>query len=394
MPGVRALQTLIDARMGEVRATIRKNLALIGFALLCTMGAVRGGYGRLSLSAVARCLPTGGTQKTRYKRLGRFLDNKHFCPEAMVPALTSVVVGRVTARKSRLVPILVDQTDVAGIPTIMAGALFRGRILPLAFTCFEYAKIRKSQNSIETALLALIIASLPPEVRAIFTADRAYGRYQLLHALNDLGQLYVLRCKNSVALRHDGKKRFPKDFKAPPGQAVRYSQVLYRDQGQEPVDLIVYHEPQFKETWYLLVPPGSEKTLPTEQVVRLYRSRMRIEQGFRDWKTHLGVRGLKLESNPAVRMGRLLLAFALAYICLLLLGAHDQVQENRLRFETLRRTPRHGTQRTLSVLSHAMLSLATPDFARKARRLLFDILAALTRGDCAYHDELSLDPAL
>ena len=52
---------------------------------------------------------------------------------------------------------------------------------------------------------------------------------------------------------------------------------------------------------------------------------MQIEQGFRDWKTHLGVRGLKLESNPAVRMGRLLLAFALAYICLLLLGAHDQV---------------------------------------------------------------------
>ena len=33
---------------------------------------------------------------------------------------------------------------------------------------------------------------------------------------------------------------------------------------------------------------------------------MRIEQGFRDGKTHLGVRGLKLESNRAVRLGRLL----------------------------------------------------------------------------------------
>jgi hypothetical protein len=91
---------------------------------------------------------------------------------------------------------------------------------------------------------------------------------------------------------------------------------------------------------------------------------MRIEQGFRDWKTHLGVRGLELQSNPAVRMGRLLLALSLAYICLLLLGSHDWVQSQRLRFETLPRKPRHGTQRTLSVLSHAMLSLAARDLAQ------------------------------
>jgi len=118
---------------------------------------------------------------------------------------------------------------------------------------------------------------------------------------------------------------------------------------------------------------------------------MRIEQGFRDWKTHLGVRGLKLQRNRAVRLGRLLLALALAYICLLLLGSHEWVQSQRLRFETLRRQPRHGTCRTLSVLSHAMLFLAAPDLAQQAMNLLLRLIAALARGAPAYQDELALD---
>jgi hypothetical protein len=394
IPGAATLRRLIDARMGGLRATIRRNLAVVSVALMCTMGAVRSGNGRLSLSALARCMLTMGSQKTRYKRLGRFLNNKHFIPETMIPALVNLVIGwgRGPKRKGdALVPILVDQTDIAGTPTIMAGVVHRGRVLPIAFTCVEYAKMRRSLNTIETGLLNLIIASLPPGTRAIFTADRAYGRYQLIQALNTLGQLYVLRCKDNVVLWQDGKKHFPKDFQAPLDTPVRYANLRYRKHGKEPVDLIVYRGSGFKETWYLLVPAGSEKILPTRQVVEIYRSRMRIEQGFRDWKTHLGVRGLKLQTDPAKRMARLLLALSLAYICLLVLGSHDWVQNQRLRFETLRRKARHGTKRTLSVLSHAMLFLAAPDLAERAGGLLLRIIAALARGAPAYQYELALE---
>jgi len=380
--------------MGRLRATVRRNLAIVTVAVMCTLGAVRSGNGRLSLSALARCMLTMGPQKTRYKRLGRFLNNKHFIPETMIPQMVNLVVGWRSGRKRRgdaLVPVLVDQTDIAGTPTIMAGLVHRGRVLPIAFTCVEYAKLRRSLNTIETGLLNLIVASLPPGTRAIFTADRAYGRHQLIQALNALGQLYVLRCKENVVLWQDGTKRFPKDFHAPLDTPVRYANLRYRKHGKEPVDLIVYRGRGFKETWYLLVPPRSEKTLPTRKVVDIYRSRMRIEQGFRDWKTHLGVRGLKLQSNPAPRMARLLLALSLAYICLLLLGSHEWVQSQRLRFETLRRKARHGTRRTLSVLSHAMLCLAAPDCASRATRLLGRIIAALARGAPAYQFELALE---
>ena len=375
--------------------TVRRNLAVVTVAVLLTLGAIRSGNGKLSLSALARGLPTKGNQKTHYKRLGRFLNNKHFCPQSMIPALVGLVLGWKRKRKEarRLVPVLVDQVDIGGTPTIMAGVLHRGRVLPIAFTCVEYSRLRRSLNTVETALLTLIIASLPTDTQAIFTADRAYGRYQLIEALNQLEQQYVLRCKEKVVLWQDGRKRFPMDFAAPLDTPVRYSNLRYRKNGKEPVDLIVYRGRGFKETWYLLVPPGSEKTLPTKKVVEIYRSRMRIEQGFRDWKTHLGVRGLKLESNQAERLARLLLSLALAYIILLLMGSQEWVQTQRLRFETLRRTPRHGTCRTLSVLSHAMLFLAAPDVAKRARQLLLRVIAALTRGAPAYQGELALEAA-
>lgn len=40
-------------------------------------------------------------------------------------------------------------------------------------------------------------------------------------------------------------------------------------------------------------PPHSEAFLPINTVLRLYRERMQVEQSFRDFKTHLGLRGLR-----------------------------------------------------------------------------------------------------
>jgi len=94
----------------------------------------------------------------------------------MVPALTKVVVGP-RRKKKRLVPILVDQTNVAGVPTIMAGVVHRGRVLPIAFTCVEYAKLRRSLNALETAFLTLILTSLPAGTQAVFSARTAKSRW-------------------------------------------------------------------------------------------------------------------------------------------------------------------------------------------------------------------------
>jgi hypothetical protein len=62
------------------------------------------------------------------------------------------------------------------------------------------------------------------------------------------------------------------------------------------------------------VPPDSESWLPTDEVVRLYRKGMQIEQCFRDWKSHLGLRGLHLQVQKSKRLLQRLMAFTLAYL--------------------------------------------------------------------------------
>lgn len=108
-------------------------------------------------------------------------------------------------------------------------------------------------------------------------------------------------------------------------------------------------------------------------VVLLYRERMQIEQSFRDFKTHLGLRGLALQVDVAARMGRLLLAFCLVYILCILLGDSPLGEQARKAFEIPRRHARHGTTRTLSFLSIAMIMLSHPAWAEKARALLVKI---------------------
>jgi hypothetical protein len=164
------------------------------------------------------------------------------------------------------------------------------------------------------------------------------------------------------------------------GRASRHSNVAYQDTAQEPVDIVVFHDPSFKEPWFLLVPAGSETQLPTDDVVQLYRERMHIELTFRDWKTHLGLRGLRLEVDAAPRLGRLLLALSIAYILAVLLGAGEIAQRVRTHSEVLRSKPRHGTRRRLGALSIGILALSLGRFAELARRELNRLLTAFERG--------------
>jgi hypothetical protein len=146
------------------------------------------------------------------------------------------------------------------------------------------------------------------------------------------------------------------------------------------VDVIVYCEKGFAEPWFLIVPPDSQSWLPTEEVVGLYRQRMQIEQCFRDWKSHLGLRGLHLQVNKSERLLRVLMGFTLAYLIVLLLGTDPLAERLRPYFEQERRKPRHGTRKVLSVLSIALHVLSDSRWQQQARKRLMQILARLAQG--------------
>ncbi len=193
------------------------------------------------------------------------------------------------------------QALVAGIP-------FQGRVLPLAVYSFEYPwkDKAKSQNALEEIFLLDLEDALPRGVRGVFIGDRGYARAALLRHSAQLGRLFLIRGRGGTQVEYQGWVCQLSELPIKPGRAVRYSSVLYQARQKVPVDVVVYHDLSFKEPWFLLVPPKSEKVLPTRTILALYRERMQIEQAFRDFKTHLGLRGLKLKVKVTERMGRLL----------------------------------------------------------------------------------------
>ncbi len=369
------IMALLSLYRGEIRVTILKNIALVTHALLTLFHGARGGNGGLSQAALARCLPLNSSPKAREQRLSRFLHNPRFTPEVLIPLNVALVMG---LQSVGTVPVILDQTTVRGIQTLLLGAIFEGRVLPLAFSCFTHAKIYKSQNLLEHALIIAVMSCFPAHRLPLLIMDRGYARAGLVLKLLQEGIPFLLRAKSNVIVFVNGHSRVLARLGGKIGKAQRFP-VLYQSQKKVPLDLIIFRGKEYKETWYLLVP--QDFPLSAKEIVDLYARRMSIEQGFRDWKTHLGIRGLVFRSaDPAPCLTRLLLAFSLCYLICLALGATEEAQEVRRFLEIPRRTARHGTRRTLSVLMIGILRLSLPRFADPAHKDLLKLLNILATG--------------
>lgn len=379
-PTIDRVLLLLTAAAPDLGRWLSLGLALLTVAMLQLWRGARSGNGLLSLCALSRTLPLDENEKARSKRLYRLLRNSSLDGTVMTPLLIRLALGD---HPRGWIPIVVDQTDIRGTQVIMAGVRIANRILPVAFATFEYDKLHKSQNILENSLLLLIAACLPPGCKPVFVMDRGYARASLLRHLRKLNIPFVIRGRGTTMVRIGGKRLRLGRLRRRRGQAIRYNQAAYQDSSQEPVDVVVFHDTAFQEPWFLLVPAGSSNLLPSAEVVSLYRQRMHIELTFRDWKTHLGIRGLRLEIDPAPRLGRLLLALSVAYILAVLLGSGDIATRVRAHSEVLRSTPRHGTQRRLSALSIGIITLSLGRFADLARHEMERLLAAFERGEPA-----------
>ncbi len=361
----------------DARKWLTLNVAILTVAMMQLWRGARSGHGYLTLAALSRTMPLEANEKARAKRLLRLLRNQFLEGPRMTPLLVLLAVG---PQARGWVPIVVDQTTICGTPTLMAGVRVAHRILPVAFACFQYNQLPKSQNAIEEGLLALVAASLPWGCKPLYVMDRGYARTSLLALLHRMGIPYLIRGRRNTMVVLGGRRMLLGRVPHRKGKAVRYDNVLYQDQQRRPIDLVVYHDPAFREPWYLLLPCHSAECLPTDEAVALYRERMHIELTLRDWKTHLGVRGLRLQVDIALRLEKLLLALTVAYILVILLGAGPPACRVRRDCEVLRTRPRHGTRRRLSALTVGILLISLARFAPLAEKALAQLLASLARG--------------
>jgi hypothetical protein len=380
----KVIDPLVEAYFPLLRRTVRKNLARLTAAFLGLAHSVRFGYGGLHLTSVARALPENYQFKSRYKWLSRFLKCKHFDPSSLAECMLGLIVGR---QPSPWVIVLIDQASVDGVQVVNAAIPLAGRAVPVAWVDFQYpwTTVRPpSQNFVELCLFTWLAQAAPPGVRLILVFDRDYARVALIKDLNRGRQPFLIRGRGNVIVQAEvrGRRQRISLGRLPhrTGQPQRYRHAFYHARQAEPVDVIVYREKGFQEAWFLIVPPDSQSWLPSEEVVRLYRQRMQIEQCFRDWKSHLGLRGLHLQVEKPQRLLRLLMAFTLAYLLVLLLGQDPLAERLRPYFEVPRRRPRHGTRKVLSALSMALYLLADPRWGAQARRRFVQILSRITSG--------------
>lgn len=348
---------LIEA-FARLRRTTVRNLAYLVIGLVMVLRTSRGWNGKLSLSGIARAMPTQGKVKIRYKRLHRSLDT----PSLKVEELSSGFLRLVLPHESfELLPLVVDQTALSEVQVITGSYPVERRAIPVATVCFEYDDLKGSQNSLEESFLTHLSARVPIGMRVVWIMDRGYARAALLATCRLQEWLYIIRGLSQaiVEYREEGKIRKVSlgRLRHRQGVASRYRGVFYHGKSKERVDVIVYRDRGFKEPWFLLVPADSEDVLPTELVVGWYRARMNIEVSFRDFKSLLGVRGLRLKVRRPERLERLLAGLAIAYILLMVLGVSELGQQLRREIEVLRRKSRHGTRRTLSVLSIALMAV-------------------------------------
>lgn len=217
-----------------------------------------------------------------------------------------------------------------------------------------------SQNSLEAVCLLDLEAAVPHGVQGVCIGDRNDARAVLLRHSGQQGRLSIIRGRGGTQVEDEGRRLKRKEVPALPGQARRSPFVRSQARERVPVDVVVFHALAFREPWSLLVPLRSASVLSTATVVALYRERVQVEQSFRDFKTPLGLRGLPRKVRVTERMGRRPLACAIAYSLALGLGVSPEAQQARRTLESARRRPRHGTVRTLSVLSVAMQRLAHP----------------------------------
>lgn len=261
------------------------------------------------LSALARSFHGAATFRYRLKRLDRFIGNAGISPRSAWESLVPLIL-RFADRMEGFLPILVDHTDAGAMRICYAAVLFKTRALPLCFLAFPKASPPTSQNRIEHDLLRELHRIIPSRVRVVIVADRGFGRVSLFRLFKqEFHWSFVIRVKGTVWIEH-GRERGQLRHK----RRIPFREhVVYHKTARMSVHLVTRWLRGHPDPWFLATDLDDPSL-----VHAIYQRRMRIEELFRDEKTHLGMR--VPTSRDLLRFQRLLFVLFLATLLLLLLG--------------------------------------------------------------------------
>jgi hypothetical protein len=283
--------------------------------------------GHLTLSEIARSVPTRSDHIHKLKRVHRFVASEQWSAADLFPQMLRYLLKRFWP--GQRLPIIIDQSTLGGRWEMLWASLpFRGRALPIAFGLFTYADIQEgretSQNRIEETFVRQVVGMLPEPSRAVLLFDRGYARVALFRLLEELGVHYVVRIKTNVWVSHRQHMGCLKGFSVDQGVQVWWPGALYHQSARYRLHIAITRNATAEEPWYLAT------NLPrAEMAVRYYEMRFRCEELFRDLKDQLHLETIRIEVQHPERVAKLVLGMMVLYYALTLLGA--EVHKRGLR---------------------------------------------------------------
>ena len=263
------------------------------------------------LSRLAWVGPARATAPSRERRWQRLVANAHLGGAEDLNAWACLVladVGEVT--------LILDETPQGNRLRVMKLVRqIRGRAVPLLWHCYGPAALPLSQDRLVLDLLRRAAQVLPDGACVTLLTDRGLAWPAVLDFCDQHHWHYVLRIQGQTRVRLPEARTLRADELVPRAGTRWYGAAqVFKKAGWRDCNLVARWQRGCKEPWLLIT------DLPANgQRCRQYRKRMRIEEAFRDEKSH-GFQWNQSRIRKPEHASRLLLVMALAMALAIRLG--------------------------------------------------------------------------
>ncbi len=267
--------------------------------------------GSCELEKVAAALEPRGKLDSQYRRLQRFLANKHVDMERMQAEWAQLVLKTMQAEQ---VVLLVDETALSDhLKAMVLGVWSAGGCVPLAWRCYQ-AQAYPSEGQVQliASLLKRVLPGIPVNSPVWLLADRGIGTSPaLMREVEDQGCHVLFRVQGSTRFRNlDGQEQSLHSLGLR-GQTWQSVGDVFKKAGWLSAHVTVTWDTDYQHPWCLV----SSAPIPAHA----YAIRFDQEVSFRDLKSD-GFDWQRSHVWLPDHAERLLLALVFSYWMVIALG--------------------------------------------------------------------------
>lgn len=327
----------------------------------------------LSVTSLGRHIQSDTSEKHQIKRSMRLCSNHHLHQE--IATIYMSQAKRLIGLQRRPI-ILVDWSNLDTRKQhflLRASLAVKGRSLTLLEQV--YNNDEKEKPAIHKHFMSQLKALVPDHCRPIIVTDAGF-RGPWFKMIQSLGFDYVGRVRNRTLCKQENEADWypiktlyaqgtgkPKDlgtYQLCRNKPITCQMVVYKQTGLGRKHLVATggnvrlsalsrkHAVREAEPWLLATSLTNKRACFSKKIVKIYHSRMQIEESFRDLKTGLGF-GLS-QTRQRLQLSVLLLIAMLAQLALYLVGLCVEIMGKHRRYQA-------NTVKNRPVLSYQYLGL-------------------------------------